>query len=406
MSFSRPSYLSEVSSFTLAAIGSIIFNIGGVFAGRTAVFFNGLRPVLPWVFLIYPLLLNVRGDLNGIFSSRLSTGLHLGTIKPSLIQNTMQYYQIISLILILSFYDSVIIGVITGVVGLILGIAVNVLSSVIITLTVFVFSTVISLFITSNLAFFVYRHNQDPDVFVYPISSTLNDLLITVIFVGTCYLYHPWRGTLYIELGIPFIVVCMITVIVLYFSFSDKDLLHEGFLQSAPILFLTTVISSVTGSVLSSFEHVLERIPILLTVYPAIISTVGAQNSIIANTSTTQLHTGLLEPHFRSLKSRQVTIPVTGIFFAGFVVSLVYALVGALLNIGHVSSLLFFLFVIVLILSNFLANTIILSITLSTAILTFKMNLDPDNLLLPLLSTFADLITTTILVALGAAMLL
>jgi len=66
----------------LSIMGALAFNIGGVFAGRTAVLLNKIISFLPWVFLVYPLLLTIREDINGILSNKLGSVLYLGTINP------------------------------------------------------------------------------------------------------------------------------------------------------------------------------------------------------------------------------------------------------------------------------------------------------------------------------------
>jgi len=84
------SFFTEIIPMTLSVVGALVFNIGGVFAGRTAVLLNKVSVFLPWIFLVYPLLLTVRGDINGILSSRLGSGLHLGIIKPSWHNNSYE----------------------------------------------------------------------------------------------------------------------------------------------------------------------------------------------------------------------------------------------------------------------------------------------------------------------------
>ena len=93
----RRSPFAIYAGFTLSVLGAIIFNIGGIFAGRTAVLLQNLQSFLPWVILIYPLLLTVRGDINGILTGKLGTALHLGTITPTWKKNTNRFLHLIGL---------------------------------------------------------------------------------------------------------------------------------------------------------------------------------------------------------------------------------------------------------------------------------------------------------------------
>ena len=121
----RRSPISMFAGFTLSVLGAIVFNIGGLFAGRTAVLVQNLQDFLPWVILIYPLLLTVRGDINGILTGKLGTALHLGTILPTWRKNTNRFVQLVGLIFLLSFYDSILVGLVASTVGLLLGISIS-----------------------------------------------------------------------------------------------------------------------------------------------------------------------------------------------------------------------------------------------------------------------------------------
>ncbi|MHA1686298.1 MAG: magnesium transporter [Candidatus Heimdallarchaeaceae archaeon] len=406
MSSRRPSLIAEFSAFTLSALGSIFFNAGDLLAGRSAVLFNNIRPLIPWVFLIYPLLLTTRGDINGIFAGKMGTQLHLGTIVPSFFHNEKRFYELISLVLVLSLYDSVLISIVATVVGLLLGISINFLSVSIITLSTFFLTSLFSIFLTSNLAFFVFKRNADPDVFVYPISSMVNDILMTLIFVAVCYFYHPWRGNFYLFAGLPIIFIIFVAIAFFTLPLPEKTLIIDGFKQSSFMLFLTTLIAAGTGSVLSSFEHILGTIPSLIVVYPAVLATVGSQNAIIANTTTTKLHTGSLSPALSEFKSKEVLIPISAVMFAGIIMSVIYGFFGVILYSFDVSVSFFFMFLLILTLSNIIANFMINLVTLPFAFLTYKFGLDPDNLVIPLLSTIADLVTTTTLVLLARMLLI
>ena len=59
------------------------FNLLGIIAGSVLAESYEVFNQHPWAILIFPGLLSNRGAIGGLFSGRLSTGLHLGTILPS-----------------------------------------------------------------------------------------------------------------------------------------------------------------------------------------------------------------------------------------------------------------------------------------------------------------------------------
>jgi mgtE-like transporter len=391
---------SIFAGFTLTVLGGMIFNIGGLFAGRSAVLLTNLQEFFQWVFLIYPLLLTVRGDINGILSGKLGTALHLGTIEPKWKKNTTRFYQLISFVFIITVYDAMLVGLVASLLSYILGFSINVIEILVISVTTFVIGAIISMVLTFSLTFFLYKRKGDPDVFVYPIMSSVNDILITVIFFSVCYIYRIWKPTinLHLYLGLPILILSLIVVLFSIIKWRRSQYITDGMKQSLPTLSITNVIAAGTGTVLASFQSIIGANPILLICYPAVISTVGSQGSILANTTTTKLHLGTIEPHYSSIKKSDFLISLSGIVTVGFLLSIIYSAIGIGIATETITFSFYLKFLLLLVATNFIAFFIISMISTTAAFLTFRFGLDPDNLVNPILSSSADLITTSILV--------
>ncbi len=394
---------SVFAGFTLAVLGGMIFDLGGLAAGSAATLLRSLEESIPWVFLIYPLLLTVRGDINGILTGKLGTALHLGTIKPVWKKNSESFLHLIIMILFISIYDAILIGSVTSVIGIFLKLVtqpVEVLQIFSITFTTFILTATISMFITFALTFVIFKKNGDPDVYAYPITSSLNDILITIIFFSICLLYRPWESFshLHFYLGIPIIVLVLVFLFISFIKFRKKSYFMKGIKQSIPVLTITNLIAAGTGSVLAIFIADLSAVPILLVFYPALISTVGSQNSILANTTTTKLHLGTIKPSFKSLKTKEFSINFFGIITAAMIIVTLMSILGVALFPQNINFPIYWTILGLLILTNLLSFLIVSFIALSASFVTFRLGLDPDNLVNPLLSSSADLITTTILV--------
>ena len=398
----RPT-LSVFAGFTLTVLGGMIFDIGGLAAGSAATLLKSLVETVPWVFLIYPLLLTVRGDINGILTGKLGTALHLGSIKPVWRKNSHTFTELIFMIIFLSIYDAILIGTVTSVIGFLLKLFTNpleILQIYVITLTTFIFTASISMLITFLLTFFIFRHNGDPDVYAYPITSSLNDILITIVFFLVCWLYQPWNDFLNIHyyLGIPIILVVLGFFVYSLIRFRSSPYFMKSITQSLPTLTVTNFIAAGTGSVLATLSDTLAAVPILLVFYPAIISTVGSQNSILANTTTTKLHLGSLKPSFKALKSKDFSITYFGIITSAILIVSLMSVIGVLLFPQGITFVIYWQILGLLLLSNFLSYLIISGLAITAAFLSFRFGLDPDNLVNPLLSSSADLVTTVVLV--------
>jgi mgtE-like transporter len=389
---------SIFAGFTLSVLGGLIFNVGGLFAGRSAVLLNDLEGFLKWVFLIYPLLLTVRGDINGILSGKLGTALHLGTIKPSWKVNTSRFYELMGLIFFFSIFDAIVVSISAVILSAILGISANFLDILVISVTTFALGAIISMIFTFALTFWIYNRKGDPDVYVYPIMSSINDILITVIFFGACQLYRPWETNLQLYLGLPIILLVIAGIVFYFVKFGNRDYVKSSIKQSLPTLTITNLIASGTGSMLASVQLMLLQFPIFLIFYPAMISTVGGQGAILANTTSTKLHLGTIKPSFTFFKSKNFLSSFGSIFTAGLFLSLLYSILGPLLSPGEISLSKYGIFLLVLILSNAVGFLIIGVLATSSAFITYRFGLDPDNLVNPILSSSADLVMTWLLI--------
>jgi cation transporter-like permease len=70
------------------ALIAFSFDIGGILAGFIVASQVNVFLLSPWAIAVYPAILTARGVISGVFSGRLSTALHVGTIHPKLFGNT------------------------------------------------------------------------------------------------------------------------------------------------------------------------------------------------------------------------------------------------------------------------------------------------------------------------------
>ena len=64
------------------------FGLGGIFAGFMVASYLGIFDLAPWTIALYPVLISAKGVTGGLLSGRLSTALHLGTVRPNFFNNT------------------------------------------------------------------------------------------------------------------------------------------------------------------------------------------------------------------------------------------------------------------------------------------------------------------------------
>ncbi|MEM0268395.1 MAG: magnesium transporter [Candidatus Korarchaeum sp.] len=368
---------------------SLSFDLGGLFAGGILESLSGLVLRRPWCIALYPIVLTGRGALNGIEAARISTGLHLGTVRPSFRGNTTYYYSIISSMIVLSLLMSVLMGFLACIFG---GSGLSELPLVVSTA---ISSQTIAVAVIVPATSFVghesFKRGMDPDVVVYPVTSTIADIWATLSYVISLSLAFNEVGVILIYLIASSTIIFTLILAVIFSREEEfRRTTRESFLTIATV----TLISSLSGLSLSSVREVIERTPGILTVYPAIIDTIGDCAAIFGSISTTNLFTGLLSPSIVEIRSKVGDIAQIGA--AGLIYFTLYSAIGLVIG-GSRSSL-----VVVSVYGILLP--VVMVFTFSLSILTFRRGLNPDNFIIPLETTATDTMSTALIAAILALM--
>jgi mgtE-like transporter len=171
------------------------------------------------------------------------------------------------------------------------------------------------------------------------------------------------------------------------------------------MLLLVSVIVTLTGTIFRGFTRIAEEkvvtvYPAFLTIYIALINNISNVGSVVGSTTNTKLALGLLKPSFSSIKNHAKN--VTSAWLASFLISTILAAISLAINqIYSLSNIAGFIAVIWL--SNIIAVIGIVIVSYGTAIITFRKGLNPENFVIPIVTSIATLITSTaLLVALFA----
>ncbi len=379
------------------SILSLSFNIGGILAGTLLALNLGVFSSTPWALAIFPGILSIRGVIGGLFVGRLSTGLHLGTVRVSFTENTRNFYVLWQAIITLAFETCAIMGLVSSLFGMLFWGA-TILDSIAIFGVLFAtmgLSLIIISPITIGVAFFSFKRGLDPDIIVYPVMSTFDDIIVTFcyIFMLSVFLLG-YTG--YYAIGFSSLVFICVTVFILLKNIRESQFvktIKESFLT----LVLVTFIVNVTGSVLTKISEVVGSRPEVYTVYPALIDTVGDVGAVTGSTATTKLALGTLKSSFVSI--RKHTIEIGGAWIASLLMFTIYSLFSLLRGMPLLETL---RFAGLLYFTNVLAVLSVVMIAFFVAILTFRRGWDPDNFVIPIESSLADTLTSlSLLVALN-----
>jgi mgtE-like transporter len=375
------------------------FGLGGLFAGLMFASQLGIFELAPWVITLYPAVISAKGVGSGLLSGRLSTGLHLGTIHTQFFGNTKSFYKLLEALIVLTLVTSVTICAISLVFGYMFwGITLADFPAILaIVVSTMALGLLLS-FLTIKVSFISFEKGLDPDVFLYPVMSTVADIFITICYIAVINLFFfGVVGQWFIGLS------CLVPVFIVFYILS-KNLHETEFIktlkESMVTMLLVSLLVNLTGTLLLGIsKFITERVEIY-TIYTALIGMIGNVGSVVGSTATTKLALGLLTPSFSSMRNHAKNI------FSAWGASIIMFIILAVLSLSihdlFSFSFVYELFSIVLI-ANVLAVATIVILTYSISILTFKRGLDPDNFVIPVESSLADSVTS---LALFVALLL
>jgi mgtE-like transporter len=306
---------------------ALAFNVGGVLSGRLAVIFTPIFMAYPWILAIFPLVLTVRGDISGVLSGKVGTMLHTGEIRPQLRGNTRTFHSLLSSIFVLTFVDTIGVGLLSFVFNLVLQqtSSENLIYFIVIPTLTCVLSMVIAIPITLFVASKAFKSGLDPDILVYPIMSTTNDILISVIYVSIVSLIL--RGGVYVVFMEALIVIIALASTVLFIRHIREGLFKKTLKEGLLLVLLSSVFGTINGLTLTSVRRDVEKHPSILMVYPALMNTLGNIGSIIGSTETTKLALG----YIKSFGQRDLL----SVEAAAFLIHVLFGV--AALAVGHVT---------------------------------------------------------------------
>ena len=381
---------------------SFSFDIGGLLTGALIILYFDLLSIneAPWALFLFPGILSVRGAVGGLFSGHLGTGLHLGTIKATFTKNTKDFHNLLRVVITLALLSGISVGTGTWIFGVFLWKAtvIDFIQLLAVINATMALSVVFVSPLTMGFSVLSFRRGLDPDIIVYPVTSTMSDIINTACYVlslSLFFMFEPFGRYLILILNIIFISFVLYILV--------KNLNETKFVATIKEFLLTlafvTLIVNVTGSFLTKISGATGNGTKIYAVYPAIITTVGGVGSIIGSTVTTKLALGLAKPSFSSIK--QHINEIGGAWLASIVIFLFYSVISSLTSgvktFGGIMS-----FASQLLTTNILAVSIMIIIAYTVAIFTFRRGWDPDNFVIPIESSLADTVTTAaVLVALA-----
>ena len=375
------------------------FNIISLFAGGLIAIFTPQFSNSPWILALFPPILTIRGGIGGLFSGNLATMLHLGTVKPQIRDNTTEYWNLVRSVLVMTVIDTVILGSFSFLINVVNGSAVlgQWYLFLLVPTVACMLAVLTSIPLTSYIAIQTFNRGLDPDILVYPILASINDIVVTAYFVGVIFLVL-WGGIYFSMLILLFFAI--LGVIGYIGSMMRGNRFFEKTLREGTfVVIISSIFGGVNGVLLSNLGPSLAAKPGLMTLYPALTNSLGNIGSILGSKMTTSIALGYSRSFIDELKESgrsivEIEVPAAFMY-------VVFGVVAFLMSFRQGASLGFL--VVTSLSCNLLGFGFVSLFSLWSAHVSFERGLNPDNIVIPAITSLSD---TTATVAVTPAMLI
>ena len=192
----------RIRQFFKTALGQTLLGLSystlSLFAGGLIAIFTPEFSKSPWILALFPPILTIRGGIGGLFSGNLATMLHLGTVKPQLRDNTSEYWNLVKSVLVMTVIDTLILGSFSFIINLVNGSASmdQWFLFILVPTIACMLAVLTSIPVTSFIAIQTFKRGLDPDILVYPILASINDIMVNCFFVIVIF-FVLWGGLFY-----------------------------------------------------------------------------------------------------------------------------------------------------------------------------------------------------------------
>jgi mgtE-like transporter len=162
--------------------------------------------------------------------------------------------------------------------------------------------------------------------------------------------------------------------------------------QSLPLLILCGIGGVVAGSTLGVMTELLENIPGLIVIIPAIIAMRGNISTTFGSRLGSAYHLGVIDAE--NIWNEELKQNVIGSLVLSFLVSITIGI------LAYGTTIVFFdispnpvKLIIIVLIAGIVSGAILTMLTIVIIFVVFKRGYDPDNITGPALATFGDIIT-------------
>ncbi|MBI2579148.1 MAG: magnesium transporter [Candidatus Aenigmarchaeota archaeon] len=389
------SLLGGSSDVLRQSLTAIMLSIAtDVFAGVLLHGAEETLALLPGLIVLVPAAIGMRGNIFSSMGSRLGSALHLGAVdRLSLDDRTVKnnIYAPLSLSIIFSVLSAFIAKAVLLLAGFP---SISVFSLVLISFIGGMISSILLLIITFGISFQSYRRGWDPDNLTSPMLSGLGDLFtIPALLIAAEFVIGLGGRTQIAEVFV--LSIFILSVLFFFKAGMSREAVAGSYrgivLQSAPVIAVGLLLDSFAGLFIHiKFEN-FATLGFLIVMLPAFLEEGGNIGTILASRLGTKLHLGTLDPELTI--SKEIKKEFFNSYFLAMVIFPVVAVASYFTaRILSIPVLPLAQAVYISVFAGLALTTLIIILSFSISVISYKHNLDPDNVTIPLITSTADLV--------------
>ncbi len=398
----RATFLWELKSFVRQSLVAILLSL--IIVLVAGVIFSSLREALiamPGLMLLVLGALAMRGNIYASLGARLGTALHTGQLSSETKGSPILREEVL-VVLIQMLIGGLFLAIAGRVTAIILDIpTVSMVELAVVAMLGALIAGVVELWVTINVAFSAHRRGWDPDNVTAPVISAVADLVSIPSLLGCAMLvvWMPGWTTYLIFLGM-LLGLFMLTMIVVR---GEHERASTVLGASVPVLLGVLLIVLIPAVMLESIVEELVDNPTILILIPPFVAMAGNLGAILASRLSSAAHLGLI-----SMKGRPDPLVYKNVGVIMILAILTFGALGILTHmiavaIGMDSPGVGVLFTISLV-GGLIVTVATCFAAYRVTAYTFQKGDDPDNVVIPIITSTMDAMGTALVIMLFMAL--
>lgn len=380
-----------IISLVLASLGSLV---GGIILGT----FSEVLELLPGLMIMMPAAIGMRGNIFASLGSRLSTSLHMGEVSK--LSRSPVITGNISASLFLTITVSFFLGALSRITAHVFGFAsISFADLVVVSVIGGLISSLFILMFTLLVAVQSFLRGWDPDNVTAPLITSVGDLItLPCLFIATRFL-----GARYV-LFIVITAACVVSGVIMVRR--RPPLPTRIVKDSLGVLVLSACLSTGSGLIINSRIDQFLIMSGLLTLVPPFLEGGGALGGILSSRLSTALHLGMIESTWKPSSDAVEDFSIIALLGITLFPAIGVLAFGASVLLGLDFPPLY-LVVQACLYAGLLIAVVVCFLSYYAAVASTRFGLDPDSVVIPMISGFMDFLGTNCLlfalIALGIA---